>query len=113
MSHFNKELKKRKKKKISKVSQEEALQTPLLLIEGDLDHMLYGQVIDYGEGELQHGEITGPTLVANPPLRQGKTFTALPFIEWKHFAPPPLLVRLNIIFFNFSHIAKELKNFDF
>ena len=41
-----------------------------------------------GRGGLQNGKIAGPKLFAPPPSRQGKTFLAPPFIEWKLFAPP-------------------------
>ena len=37
----------------------------------------------------QNGKIMGPKLFAPPPSRQGKTFRAPPFKEWKLFAPPP------------------------
>ena len=53
-----------------------------------------GLVINYGEGGLQNGKIAGPKLVP-PPSRQGKTFCAPPFKEWKLF-PPPLQYGLNL-----------------
>ena len=41
-----------------------------------------------GRGGLQNGKIAGPKLFAPPPSRQGKTFCAPPFKEWKLNAPP-------------------------
>ena len=42
-----------------------------------------------GRGGLQNGKIAGPKLFAPPPpSRQGKTFRAPPFKEWKLFVTP-------------------------
>ena len=41
-----------------------------------------------GGGGLQNGKIAGPKLFAPPPSRQGKTFRAPPFKQWKLFVPP-------------------------
>ena len=55
-----------------------------------LEEKSEGLVINYGEGGgLQNGKIVGPKLFAPPPpSRQGKTFHAPPFKEWKLFVTP-------------------------
>ena len=50
--------------------------------------VIKGLVINYGEGG---GYKMGKSRVRNclrPPSRQGKTFRASPFKEWKLFVPP-------------------------
>ena len=52
-------------------------------------HSLRDWSLITGRGGLKNGKIAGPKLFAPPPSRQGKTFRAPPFKEWKLYAPPP------------------------
>ena len=49
---------------------------------------LKGLVINYGEGGATKLENRGSETFCATPSRQGKTFRAPPFKEWKLYAPP-------------------------